>query len=80
MKIVELLKLGQNWLDLLQNACISIKDCRFIAMYEEYEKMVSQGEKTTFAVTVLSRKYGISERKVYYLLKKFGQDCTPGAV
>ena len=38
--------------------------------------MRRRGEKVTYAVTVLAVKYGVSERKVYALLKRFAADCT----
>ena len=38
------------------------------------------GEKVTYIVTVLSERYHVSERKVYSLVKRFGQHCTLGAV
>ena len=46
-------------------------DVLFIGMYDEYNKIVSSGNKKSYAVTVLSKKYGISERQVYYILKHF---------
>lgn len=38
------------------------------------------GEKVTYIVTVLSERYHVSERKVYSLVKRFGQNCKVGAV
>ena len=80
MKVVEILKLGQKWLELLQNACISMKDCRFIDLYDEYEKMIEAGEKITYVVIILSEKYNISIRQVYYIIRKFSSDCNFDAV
>lgn len=80
MKVVEILKLGQNWLELLQDSCIKIEDVRFIAMYEEYQSMVAAGEKKSYVVACLSEKYKVSERQVYYVIKRFGSDCKICAV
>ena len=80
MKVIEMLKLGQKWLEMLQNACISMKDCRFIGLYEEYERMVLAGEKITYIVAILSEKHNISIRQVYYIIRKFSSDCNFNAV
>lgn len=75
MKVVEILKLGHFWLELLQKSCIRIEDVRYISLYEEYCSLVEAGEKKSYVAAMLSEKYGISERQVYYLLKKFTSDC-----
>ena len=80
MKVVELIKIDQLVLSKLQECCIKIGDIRYVALYEEYLKIVSNGEKVTYAVAILADKYGISERKVYYLIKKFSEDCNILAV
>lgn len=80
MKVIEVLKIGKNILELLQSSCISIKDVQYVALYEEYMNIIKSGGKSTYAAAYLSQKYKISERKVYYLVKKFGGDCKLGAV
>ena len=55
-------------------------DCQYIDLYREYQKMREGGEKVTYIVTVLSERYHVSERKVYSLVKRFGRNCTVGAV
>ena len=75
MKVIEMLKLGQNWLEMLQKACIKIEDVRHIEMYEEYKRMIDEGGKKTHAVAVLVDVYHVSERQVYYIIRKFEQDC-----
>lgn len=75
MKVIEILRLGQNIAKALQGSCIKLSDFRYIELYDEYINIVGTGAKSTYAVAVLSEKYNISERQVYYLLKKFEQDC-----
>ena len=41
--------------------------------------MAQDGEKVSYIVTVLSQKYGICERKVYSLIKRFKSECKDGA-
>lgn len=80
MKVVEIMKLGRNWLEMLQKYCIKIEDVRYIELYEEYVEFFNKGFKKSWSVTHLAEKYGISERKVYYLLKRFFSDCNFDAV
>lgn len=76
MKVIELLKICRNLLETLQNSCINIKDVRFVEMYEEYEHFMEQKHKITYIAATLSEKYGISERKFFYLIKRFEEDCN----
>lgn len=76
MKVIELLKIDQKVLELLQECCIKVDDVRYVGIYDEFGRMVRGGAKVTYAVACLSERYGISERKVYYLLKKFSRDCN----
>ena len=76
MKVVEILKIGRNWLELLQKACIKIEDLRYLEMYEEYIRMVNDGCKKSYIIATLVEIYHVSERQVYYIIKKFSQDCN----
>lgn len=80
MKVIEILKLSRKIVEVLQKSSININDVRYVSLYEEYEAMVADGEKKVYAVAYLSEKYGISERKVFYIIKKFGADCKLDAV
>lgn len=80
MKVIEVMKLGRNWLEMLQKACIKIDDVRHIEMYEEYKRIVSKGGKKTHAVAMIVKMFHISERQVYYIIRKFEKDCKFCAV
>lgn len=80
MKVIELLKIDQLVLQLLQEKCIRITDVQYISLYDEFMQIIGHGGKITYAVAVLAEKYKISERKVYYLIKHFSADCKIGAV
>lgn len=80
MKVVEILKLGQNILKTLQKARIRIEDVRYIGLYEDYQSFMNDGYKKSYAIAVLAERYNISERQVYYLLKRFETDCKVDAV
>ena len=64
MKVIEILKLGRNLIELLQKSCIRMDDVLFIGMYDEYIEIISNGNKKSYAVTVLSKKYGISNGRM----------------
>ena len=55
-------------------------DVQYIELYNEYNKLHTNGEKVSYIVAILSERYAVSERKVYGLLKRFQSDCTSGAV
>jgi len=80
MKVVEILKLGRNWLELLQDSCIKVTDVRFLDMYEEYLSMTDEGLKMSYISACLSEKFRISERQFFYLIKRLSQDCKIVAV
>lgn len=50
-------------------------DVQYIELYNEYNKLQTNGEKVSYIVATLSLRYGISERKVYDLIKRFKTDC-----
>lgn len=76
MKVVELLKIGKILLETLQESCIKSGDVKYLDMYDEYVCMVNRGNKTSYISSVLSNKYGISERQFFYLIKRLSKDCT----
>ena len=55
-------------------------DVQYIELYNEYNKLQTNGEKVSYIVATLSLRYGISERKVYGLIKRFKTDCNLCAV
>ena len=79
MKVIEIIKMGQKILEMMQKSCIKVNDVGYIGIYDDYERMRKEGNKKGYIVAVLAERYGISERKVYYLLKFFERDCKIGA-
>ena len=75
MTIYELLKFIGEPLERLTNAGIKAGDYKYIALYEDYRKARETGEKVGYIVAVLAERYGVSERTVYDVVKRFGQDC-----
>lgn len=80
MKVIELLKLNRDLLTFCRSAGIRLDDVRYIELYNDYARLLANGEKTSYIVALMAEKYGICERKVYDLIRRFKTDCTPDAV
>ena len=80
MKVYEIISLAPEMLKTLHESGIKPDDYKYINLYHEYTKIKKQGNKTVYAVAVLSSRYGICERKVYKIIKRMEQDCQMRAV
>ena len=80
MTVFEILNFNRELLNRLVAIGFRTDDCKYIELYAEYDRMHRKGEKMTYIVSLLSSKYGVSERKVYGIIKRFKQDCTGDAV
>ncbi|MDR1370826.1 MAG: hypothetical protein LBJ72_11990 [Dysgonamonadaceae bacterium] len=80
MTVYEILNFNRELLNRLVVIGFRPKDCRYIDLYSEYERMRNDGDKITYIVSVLSDKYKVSERKAYDIIKQFKKDCTIRAV
>ena len=80
MKVIEILNLNKELLKKFQTAGIRLDDVQYIDLLNEYRTLLSQGEKVSYIVAVLSTKYQVSERKVYDLIRRFKSDCNLSAV
>lgn len=61
-------------------AGVRLDDVRYVDLYADYTSMRRDECKVSYIVAVLAERYGVSERKVYSILKRFGNDCTEVAV
>lgn len=80
MKVIEILNLNKELLKIFQKVGIRLEDVQYIDLYNEYRELQSKGNKVSYIVAVLADRYGISERKVYSLIKRFQSDCNLLAV
>lgn len=80
MKVYELLALNRELIERMCAAGVRLDDVRYVGLYRDYLRMKGAGGKVSYIVAVLAERYGVSERKVYGLLKRFGNDCTGFAV
>ena len=75
MKVVEIIRLSKSILEALQNSCIKIDDIRYLQMYDEYVSLINERHKKSYVIALLSDKYKVSERQVYYVIQKFSKEC-----
>lgn len=80
MKIIDVLLINRELIERLHNFGIRAEDCQYIRLFQEFEALKNSGEKVTYIVAVLSEKYGISERKIYKIVRKFSSECCKTAV
>lgn len=80
MTIFEILKLNRELISRFRHVGIRLEDVDYIDLFVDYKKMVSEGDKVSYAIACLASNYRISERKVYSLIKRFQSDCNPCAV
>ena len=76
MKVFETLNFNRDPLKRLQQAGIRIDDVDYIDLYNDYRVMLGGGEKVSYIVATLADRYHVSERKVYTLIKRYGQECN----
>ena len=77
MKVIEILNFNRELLTRLLESGIRLEDVRYVNLYTDYFDLLRAGEKMTYIVAILAERYGISERKVYGLIKRFQSDCKP---
>ena len=80
MKVIEAVRFCGDMLKRLHDFGITTDDYRYLPLYDDFERMRSEGNKTTYIVATLSQRYGICERKVYKVVRRFAQDCQRRAV
>ena len=80
MKIIDILKFNRELIKRLREAGISLKDERYIDLYNDYTELRRHGEKVSYIVLVLSTRYAVSERTVYSLIKRMNRECNIFAV
>lgn len=75
MRIVDLLKISFSTLIFLHENGIKVSDVLYIGLFDDYQKMRSEGYKVSYIVYALAENYNICERKVYKILRRFQTEC-----
>ena len=79
MTLFEILNFNRELVDRLISVGFRLEDCRFVDLYRDYRTMKMEGVKKTWLVAFLAEKYGVSERKVYGVIRHLETDCTVDA-
>lgn len=74
------MKLNRELLTVCRSAGIRLDDVRYIELYNDYSRLLAEGEKITYIVAALSDKYGMCERTVYDLIRRLKAECNLLAV
>lgn len=74
MTLYEALKINMLYFEHLYRLGYKHGDERHIPLYEEYCRMMAEGCKTTYVVAELADRYGVSDRTVYAVVKRFSND------
>ena len=74
MKVVEILKLGREFLKLLSSFDLRCDDYKHIELYEEYVKMRRDGDKVDYILYLLSEKYNLSESTVKRIVRRLSKE------
>ena len=59
---------------------MKVIEIQYIELYNDYNRLLDEGEKVSYIVAVLAERYNVCERKVYTLIKRLQSDCNPFAV
>lgn len=73
MTVYEILSLNKELLLRLDKLGIRTSDHIQVDIYNDFLKYKAQGDKVSYAVLMLSKKYSLSERSIYTIIKKLEQ-------
>ena len=73
MTVYEILSLNKELLLRLDKLGIRTSDHIQVDIYNDFLKYKAQGDKVSYAVLMLSKKYNLSERSIYNIIKKLEQ-------
>lgn len=74
IKAVDFLRITEDICNELTANGINPADTRYIELYEDWERMTTEGHKYTYIMAYLSEKYEVSERNINRIVKRLGRD------
>ena len=57
MKVIEILKLNKGMLKTCRKVGIRMEDVQYIELYNDYNRLLDEGEKVSYIVAVLAERY-----------------------
>lgn len=73
MTTYQLLRANESLLRILADNKINIADVAYLEIYAQFEKMKREGHKVGYITVYLGDKYGMSERGIYKVIKRFNK-------
>ncbi len=80
MTVYEALKLCGGFIERLEKAGVKPSDHKYVALFEDYRRAKQCGEKVSYIVACLAERYDMSERSVYDVVKRLGNDCKTASL
>lgn len=74
MTAYELLSMNAIALKAMADKSLNVSDIKYLNLYQEYFKLVSEGHKKTYIMQYLSDEYKISERMIYNVIEKLSSN------
>ena len=71
MRVVKLVEMCAKMMETLSENGIKMEDYKYLPLFYDYERMLGEGDKTTYIVMCLQEKYNIPERSIYRVLERF---------
>lgn len=71
MNAYEFLSTHRSVLEQIQSLPVSPSDIRYIDLYRDYMRLKDEGHKKIYILQYLSDEYGVDERTIYRVIKKF---------
>ena len=62
--------MNKELLEKLDHMGIKTEHYRHVDIFNEYNERITNGEKTSYVVAVLSDKFGLGERTIYRIVKQ----------
>lgn len=63
MKVIEILKLNKGMLKTCRKVGIRMEDVQYIELYNDYNRLLDEGEKVSYIVAVLAERYNVCEER-----------------
>ena len=71
MIVANLVDLASKMMKVLSDYGIKMDDYRYLKLYEDYDKLLKDKEKSTYIIIFLRDKYNVPERTIYRILSRF---------
>lgn len=75
MTVYQLLQAYKPMLKTMSDNGYRMHDIRDVEIYEEYQRIISEGNKKTYAYAVLKERYNVGKTSIFYIIKKMEREA-----